>query len=248
MRKNCVFGNVRAFASNDENRPDCRRRHAGFQPEQEGNNISRRVFGGHDTGRADEDHAEPNRQRQPIFEERFHPEVRCLKSEISTETPNIQHRTLNVQWQKEIRHRSSELRIGRWTMDIGRLPRPCCGTKSLLPSPSNRFSSSECGAGGASNPNFTKSFRRRSVSVNRGKLSIVPKHKASWPSARCAEELCTNCGRKSDRKSLGTFPKLHGFRCSSKFSMRRRSCRFRCIRLKMLPANWEASRRASFGT
>src|SRR5256885_7276773 len=57
--------------------------------------------------------------------------------------------------------------------------------------------------------------------------------KASWPSARCAEELCTNCGRKSERKSLGTFPKLHGFRCSSKFSMRRKSYRYRCIHLKI---------------
>src|SRR4029077_31618 len=195
----------------------CVRRHAGLQPEQERNNVSRCVLGGHNVGRADEDHAEPNQQRQPIFEERFHPEVRRLKSEINTETPNIQHRTLNVQWQKEIRHRGSELRIGRWTMDIGRLPRPCRRTKSLLPSPSNRFSSSGCGAGGASNPNFTKNFRHRSVSVNRGKLSIVPKRRASWPAGRCAEKLCTNCGRDTERKSLGTFPTLHIFRCSSKF-------------------------------
>src|SRR4029450_332557 len=65
--------------------------------------------------------AQPNQQRQPVFKERFHPEIRRLKSEISTETPNIQHRTLNVQYQKEIRHRSSELRIGRWTTDVGRL-------------------------------------------------------------------------------------------------------------------------------
>ena len=91
-------------------------------------------------------------------------------------------------------------------MDIGRLPRPCRGTKSLLPSPSNRFSSSECGAGGASNPNFTKSFRRRSVSVNRGKLSIVPKRRASWPAARWAEELCTNCGRNSREEIFGDVP------------------------------------------
>src|SRR5882757_1127124 len=210
--------------------------------------MSRRVLAGHDAGRADEDHAEPNQQRQPIFEERFHPEVRCLQSEISTETPNIQHRTLNVQWQKEIRHRSSELRIGRWTAEIGRLPRPCFGTKSLLPSPSNRFSSSECGAGGASNPNFTRSFRRRTVSGNRGKLSIVPKRKASWLGGHCAEELCTNCGRNTERTFSEILPTLHVFRCSSKFSMRRRSCRFRCIHLKMLPVDWEASQRTSFGT
>ena len=36
--------------------------------------------------------------------------------------------------------------------------------------------------------------------MNHGKLSIVPKRKASWPAARCAEELCTNCGRNSERK------------------------------------------------
>jgi hypothetical protein len=53
--------------------------------------------------RADEDHAEPNQQWQPVFEERFHPKLRGLKSEISTDAPNIQHRTHNVQWQKEVR-------------------------------------------------------------------------------------------------------------------------------------------------
>ena len=132
-----------------------------------------------------------------------------------------------------------------WTFDVARL---CRGTKSPLPSPSNRFSSSECGADDASNQSFTKTFRRRSVSVNPGKLSIVPKRRASWPAGRCAEKLCTNCGRNTERKSLGTFPRLHVFRCSSKFLMRRRSCRYRCIRLKMLRADWEASRRASFGT
>jgi hypothetical protein len=80
------------------------------------------VLSGCDIGRADEDHAEPNQQWQPVFEERFHPKVTRLKSEVSTETPNIQHRTANVQWQKDIRDRNSELRIGRWRMDIGRLP------------------------------------------------------------------------------------------------------------------------------
>jgi mannose-6-phosphate isomerase len=80
------------------------------------------VLGGHNAGRADEHYGEPNQQRQPIVEEKFHPEVRRLKSQTSAETPNIQHRRLNVQWQKEIRHRGSELRIGRWRMNIGRLP------------------------------------------------------------------------------------------------------------------------------
>ena len=75
------------------------------------------MLGGHDAGRAEEDHAKPNQQWQPIFEKRFHPEVRRLKSEISTEAVNIQHRRLNVQWQKEIPF-SSELRIGRQTMNI----------------------------------------------------------------------------------------------------------------------------------
>jgi len=47
--------------------------------------------------RSHQSHRQPNHQRQPIFQERFHPEVRRLKSEISTETPNIQHWTPNVQ-------------------------------------------------------------------------------------------------------------------------------------------------------
>ena len=80
------------------------------------------MLGGHDAGRADVDHDKPNEQWQPVFEERLHPEVRRLKLEISTETPNIQHRTPNVQWQKEIRYRGSELRIGRSRVDIRRLP------------------------------------------------------------------------------------------------------------------------------
>src|SRR6476660_4948880 len=162
---------MRAVAHEHDDYPDVLLRHSRFQPKQKGNNKSRRLLDRHHIRRTDKSHHKPTKHWQPVFKKRFHPE-------ISTETPNIQHRALNVQWEKEIRHRSSQLRIGRWTMDIGRLPRPCRGTKSLLPSPSNRFSSSECGAGGASNPNFTKSFRRRNVSVNRGKLSIVPKRRA----------------------------------------------------------------------
>ena len=42
--------------------------------------------------------------------------------------------------------------------------------------------------------------------MNHGKLSIAPKRKASWPAARWAEELCTNCGRNSERKFLGIVP------------------------------------------
>jgi hypothetical protein len=38
------------------------------------------VLGGHDAGRANEDDAEPNQQRQPVFEKGFHPEVRRLNS------------------------------------------------------------------------------------------------------------------------------------------------------------------------
>lgn len=100
-RQNRVLGEMRAFAHNDKDGPDCLRGHPWFQPEQEWRDESRRVLGGHYIGGADEDYAQPNEQRQPIFEERFHPEVRRPKSEISTETPNIQHRTLNVQWQKD---------------------------------------------------------------------------------------------------------------------------------------------------
>ena len=108
---------MRALASNDENYPNCLRRYARLQPEQEGNNVSRRMLGGHDAGRAEEDHGKPNQQWQPVFKKRFHPEVRRLKSELSTETVKIQHRRLNVQWQNEIRC-SSELRIGRQRVHI----------------------------------------------------------------------------------------------------------------------------------
>jgi len=52
----------------------------------------------HEIGRPDEDHTAPNQQWQPVFEETFHPEVRRLKSENSTETPNIEHPILNVQY------------------------------------------------------------------------------------------------------------------------------------------------------
>src|SRR4029077_4416788 len=126
-------------------------------------------------------------------------------------TSNIEHLTSNGRKRFGNAVLNGELDVGRWTLDVCQ---PCRGAKPLIPSPSNRFSSSECGAGGASNPNFTKSFRRRSVSVNRGKLPIVPKRRASWPAGRCAEKLCTDCGRNIDRKPLGTFPTLHGFHCS----------------------------------
>ena len=82
-----------AFAHQDEDDPDCVRRHSRLQPQQKRNDEARRVLRRHEIGRADEDHTEPNRQRQPIFEEKFHPEVKRLKSEISTErgTSNIPH-------------------------------------------------------------------------------------------------------------------------------------------------------------
>ena len=172
----------------------------GFNQSKNGTMIWRRLLDRQHIRRTDKSHAQAN----PT------PATSILKKISSRDqhgsTPNIHHRTLNVQWQKEIRHRSSELRIGRWTMDIGRLPRPCRGTKSLLPSPSNRFSSSECGAGGASNPNFTKSFRRRSVSVNRGKLSIVPKRRASWPAARCGERTLHELWTQQREEIFGDVP------------------------------------------
>lgn len=99
--QNRIFDNVRGFAYNDENCPNRLRRHTRLQPEQEGNNVSRRVLGGHDAGRTNEYYADPNQQRQPVFEKRFHLEIECLKLVISTETPNIQHPTLNVQWRRD---------------------------------------------------------------------------------------------------------------------------------------------------
>src|SRR3954465_10228964 len=170
-------------------------------------------------------------------------------------TPNIRQRTLRVQSQEEIRSQFGienwtpatpqrlRRRIGHWTFAAR-----WHGTKSLLPSPSNRFSLSEYGAAGGSNPNFTKSFRRRSASANRGKLSIVAKCRAWWWAAHSTEELCMNYGHNSETKSLGMFRRRQDFRCSSKFSMRRRSCHYRCIHLTMSPADWEANPRASSGT
>jgi mannose-6-phosphate isomerase len=106
---------VRALAHGHDDPPDRLLRHPGFQPKQKRNYESRRLLSRHHVRRTDESHDKPSQHRQPVFKKRFHPE-------ISTETPNIQHRTPNVQWQKGIRDRSYELRIGRWRMDIGRLP------------------------------------------------------------------------------------------------------------------------------
>ena len=91
-------------------------------------------------------------------------------------------------------------------MDVERLPRPCRGTKSLLPSPSSRFSSNECGAGGDLNPNSVKIFRHKRPSGNHGKLSIVPKRRALWATDRWAEKLCTNCGLNIESEIFGDVP------------------------------------------
>src|SRR5262249_6295075 len=145
------------------------------------------------------------------------------------------------------RTHSSELSVGRWMLDVRRWTRLCRRIKSPLPLPSNQFSWNEGGACANSPICSAKNCRQTSESANRGKLSIVRKRKASWLMGRYAERLCMNCGRNTDGKSSETLPTLHVFRCSSKLSMRRKNYRYRCILLKILPVDWEASQRANFG-
>src|SRR5919108_1090994 len=65
---------------------------------------------------------------------------------------------------------------------------------------------------------------------------------------RCEEGRCTNCGRDTEAKFSDKFPTLHVFRCLSRLSTRRQSCRYKCIRLKTLPEDLAASQRANSGT
>ena len=50
------------------------------------------MLGGHGAARVDKDHAEPNQHGQPVFEERFHPQIRRLKS-----ARNAKHPTSNTE-------------------------------------------------------------------------------------------------------------------------------------------------------
>jgi hypothetical protein len=70
--KDSVFSQVSQLAHEELNLRDRLRGNIWPQPTQEGADESRSVFSGHEISRADEDNAEPDENRQPIFEKTFH--------------------------------------------------------------------------------------------------------------------------------------------------------------------------------
>src|SRR5262249_18502322 len=117
---------------------------------------------------------------------------------------------------------ASQLSVGRWTLDVGRLPRLCRGKTSRLPSPSDRSSWNESGAGDGWNRNLEKSCRRKRELASHGRSSIASKHKASSRTVPWRERPYMTSGWRVDHGSSANFPTLRGFLCSLSFSMHAR--------------------------
>ena len=65
--QNGVLAHVRTLPKNEVNRRKRLRRNVGFEPAQKRDNESRCVLGGHQIGRAEENHAHPDDHRQPVL-------------------------------------------------------------------------------------------------------------------------------------------------------------------------------------
>ena len=71
-RQDRVLGEVGAFPHEQLDRLNGRSGNIGSDPAQEGTNEERRVFGGHQIGRADENKNHPEQDRQPVFQKPTH--------------------------------------------------------------------------------------------------------------------------------------------------------------------------------
>jgi hypothetical protein len=74
-RQDCVLSDVSELTHHHLNRRDGRSGHLRVQPPQERDEKTRCLLRRQHVRRADENQTEPDQNRQPIFEKRFHPEV-----------------------------------------------------------------------------------------------------------------------------------------------------------------------------
>src|SRR5882724_10231071 len=82
-RQDRVFSDVSELTQRQLNRRDGRSGDLRVQPAQERNKKTRGLFGGKRISRACENQTEPDQNRQPIFQKRFHPKVGSQRSDDS---------------------------------------------------------------------------------------------------------------------------------------------------------------------
>src|SRR4029453_16186402 len=129
------------------------RRNIRLEPAQKRNNESRRVLDRHQIGRAEEDHAKPKQEWQPVFYKthEIHPfggrGITCKLNAVIT--------------------------VAATVAQIASCPNPI----SVAPSCLSRSSWSAFGAGGVSNLSSAKNSQRKSGLENHGKSLIDQKRK-----------------------------------------------------------------------
>ena len=82
-RQDCVLSDVSELSHRQMHRRDGRSRDLRVQPPQERNEKTRCLLRRQHVRRADENQTEPDQNRQPIFEKRFHPEIGSQRSDDS---------------------------------------------------------------------------------------------------------------------------------------------------------------------